>query len=267
MSKFNHPYHIVTIRPWPLVISFSLIILLVGFLKYFYRLNQNIIYIGLLILIFRIYQWWRDIIRERCFQGWHTFKLVKILKIGIILFILSEVIFFLRFFWTYFHLFLSPRTELGRIWPPINLEVFDPYNIPLFNTIILLSSGVTITARHHYLLNRNFYKVKFFLLLTILLGLFFRYIQYLEYKNSFFRIIDRSYGSIFFIITGFHGIHVIIGTVFIFISYYRLLINQFSIIHHIGFEFRVWYWHFVDIVWLFLYIFIYWLSYYLYSII
>lgn len=266
MIKFNHPYHLVRLRPWPLLNSFCLLIFIFSSLKFIHDFNIILLLIFFILLILINFQWWRDVIREGTFQGVHTFNVIKILRLGIIIFILSELIFFLSFFWCYFHINLSPRVEIGRIWPPNFIIVFNPFNIPLLNTIILLSSGVSITLCHHRILNKKLFMSNLRILITLILGIIFTFFQYIEYKESYFSISDSVYGSIFFIATGFHGIHVIIGTLFIIISYLRLLYRHYSMNHHLGFEASSWYWHFVDVVWLFLYIFIYWLSFYLYSI-
>lgn len=261
MIKFNHPYHLVTLRPWPLIISLRLIILIRSLLIIFNNLNLIIVFIGLILILINIYQWWRDIVRESTIQGFHTSIVIKGLQNGIILFILSEIIFFVSFFWCYFHIYLSPRIDIGIIWYPINLIVFNPYNIPLLNTLILLSSGITITYCHYSIIESNFKKSFFSLFITVLLGLIFSYFQYLEYNESFFSINDSVYGSIFFILTGFHGFHVIVGTIFNLIILIRLIKKHISLYHFFGFEASSWYWHFVDLVWLFLYLFIYWLIY------
>lgn len=266
MIKFNHPYHLVRLRPWPLINSLCLIIFIFSSLKFIHNFNINLLLISFVLILIIFYQWWRDVIRESTFQGVHTLYVIKIIRLGIILFILSEVIFFLSFFWCYFHINLSPSIEIGGLWPPSIIIAFNPFNIPLLNTIILLRSGVSITLCHHSLLNKKILKFNLGILITLILGIIFSFFQYMEYQESYFRISDSVYGSIFFIATGFHGIHVIIGTLFIIVSYWRVLLNHYSIFHHLGFEASSWYWHFVDVVWLFLYIFIYWLSFYLYSI-
>jgi len=205
-----------------------------------------------------IFQWWRDITRERTFQGFHTKKVLLGLKWGIILFIISEIFFFISFFWSFFHSSLSPSIELGINWPPINIYSFDPFKIPLLNTIILLSSGISITWAHHRLLINNFKQIYKRLIITILLGIYFSILQLLEYLEAQFSISDSIYGTTFFISTGFHGLHVLIGTSFLLICLIRHQFNNFSNNHHFGFEAAAWYWHFVDVVWLFLYISIYW---------
>ena len=257
----NHPFHLVTLRPWPLIIALNLITLLIGVIKWFHEFNNNLLILRLIFIILTIYQWWRDVIRESTFQGIHTTFVIKLIRLGIILFIISEIFFFISFFWTFFHISLSPRIEIGNKWPPLIINSFNPYNIPLLNTIILLSSGISITWRHYKILSNNLKERLKSIIITIILGIYFTLLQYFEYKEASFTIADSIYGRIFFITTGFHGIHVIIGTLFIITSILRLNYNQFSIYHHFGFEARSWYWHFVDVVWLFLYIFIYWWRY------
>nr|AHA52529.1 cytochrome c oxidase subunit III [Homolobus sp. QL-2013] len=261
MLKFKHPYHLVSLSPWPIIGSLSLLLLLSGVVLYFHEFSLILLFVGMLMFYLVLFQWWRDVIREGLYQGCHLNKVLYGLRLGMLMFILSELMFFVSFFWSYFHMYLSPSIEIGNYWPPMSLEIFNPYNIPLLNTLLLLSSGFSITWCHYSILNNN-YKVSFYsICLTIILGMIFTLFQYLEYKESYFSICDSVYGSIFFIATGFHGLHVLIGTMFIIISMIRLKINHYSNIHHFGFESASWYWHFVDVVWLFLYLFIYWLSY------
>lgn len=177
---------------------------------------------------------------------------------GIILFIVSEIFFFISFFWAFFHSSLSSTIELGLCWPPRGVDRFDPFKIPLLNTIILLSSGIAVTWAHHSLLTNNFKQINNSLLITVTLGVYFSFLQIYEYIDSRFSISDSCYGATFFIATGFHGLHVLIGTTFLLVCYIRHLNNHFSIHHHFGFEASAWYWHFVDVVWLFLFVSIYW---------
>lgn len=264
MRKFFHPYHLVTESPWPILCSLRLIIYIVGFIKLINEFRINLFILGIILLLIILIQWWRDVIRESTFQGNHCNRVMIGVRIGIILFILSELIFFVSFFWSYFYMYLSPGIEIGRLWPPINILIFNPYNIPLLNTIILLRSGVTITWCHHLIIQgggNNYYGVMISVGFTVFLGILFIIFQYKEYRESYFSISDSVYGSVFFLITGFHGLHVIVGVLFIVIIINRLINYQLSNFHHLGFELSSWYWHFVDVVWLFLYIFIYWLSY------
>lgn len=254
----NHPYHLVDARPWPLLGSLGTFSLLVGLIKWFHLHNSNLLILGLLINSLVMYQWWRDVTREGTFQGLHTYKVTLGLRWGIILFITSEVFFFLAFFWAFLHSRLSPRIELGINWPPKGIQPFNPLEIPLLNTLILLSSGLTVTWAHHRIIENNYKQSIQGLTLTVILGFYFRLLQIYEYIEAPFTIADRIYGSTFFITTGLHGLHVIIGSTFLFICLIRLFFNHFSPIHHFGFEAAAWYWHFVDVVWLLLYILIYW---------
>lgn len=265
-TSYNHPYHLVTLRPWPILTSLRLINILMGRIIWFHEFNINLFTFSLLNLLMSLYQWWRDITRERTYQGFHTNKVSFLIRTGIILFIISEIFFFFSFFWAYFHTILSPNIEIGIIWPPLIILPFNPYDIPLLNTIILLSSGIRITWSHYKIINNKFIERILSLIITIILGLYFSYLQFMEYKESPFRIADSAYGSTFFIITGFHGLHVIIGTLFIISTLLRLIFKQFSSIHHFGFEASSWYWHFVDVIWLLVYISIYWWNDYLISI-
>lgn len=262
----NHPYHLVEVRPWPLFGALRATITLVGLVKWFHLYEINLLILGLTLTLLIIYQWWRDISRERTFQGLHTFRVTIGIRWGIILFITSEVFFFISFFWGFFHRRLSPTIELGIIWPPKGITPFNPIQIPLLNTLILLTSGITVTWAHHRLIENNYKQSIQGLLLTIILGIYFSLLQGYEYLEAPFTISDAVYGSSFFIATGFHGLHVIIGTTFLAVCLFRQIKNHFSSIHHFGFEAAAWYWHFVDVVWLFLYISIYWWGRYLYSI-
>lgn len=254
----NHPYHLVDYRPWPLTGAIGTITLVTGLIKWFHNLNINLLILGYFIVLLTIYQWWRDICREGTFQGKHTILVSKGLRWGIILFIVSEIFFFISFFWAFFHRRLSPNIEIGSIWPPISITPFNPFQIPLLNTIILITSGITVTWAHHALIENNYNQTSQRLFITIILGIYFTILQTYEYIEAPFTIADSVYGSTFFLATGFHGLHVIIGTIFLLICFFRHLNNHFSRNHHFGFEAAAWYWHFVDVVWLFLYISIYW---------
>lgn len=257
MSKHNHPFHLVTIRPWPIIISLRIFNNLIITVRWFHNINYTLPFTIPCTLIC-IYQWWRDVTREATYQGVHTLNVYNRMRLGIILFIVSEILFFFSFFWAYFHSSLAPTIEIGQLWPPIGIKSFNPFDIPLMNTIILISSGLTVTWSHHSILNKNLKERIKSLLLTILLGIYFTSLQLIEYIEAPFTIADSVYGSTFFIATGFHGLHVIIGTLFLFFCYIRISSLHFSSNHHFGFEAATWYWHFVDVVWLFLYISIYW---------
>nr|ADO60424.1 cytochrome c oxidase subunit III [Phalacridae sp. BMNH 840198] len=254
----NHPFHLVDISPWPLLGSLSALTFMVGLIKWFHYYNINLLLLGLISMLLVMYQWWRDITREGTFQGHHTYKVVLGLRWGMILFITSEVFFFISFFWGFFHNSLSPSIEIGMMWPPKGIVPFNPMEIPLLNTLILLTSGLTVTWAHHSLMENNYNQALYSLILTVILGIYFSILQGYEYIEAPFTIADSVYGSSFFMATGFHGLHVIIGTTFLLVCLIRHIKKHFSSIHHFGFEAAAWYWHFVDVVWLFLYISIYW---------
>nr|UPL65990.1 cytochrome c oxidase subunit III [Isometopus sp.] len=256
--KSNHPFHLVNYSPWPLTGSVGALMMMSGMIMWFHMKNTSMLNLGASITLMTMFLWWRDITREGTFQGKHTMSVMSGLKMGMILFITSEVLFFVSFFWAFFHSSLSPTMEIGMKWPPMGVIAFNPMQIPLLNTIILLSSGISITWAHHSMLEKNHTQTTQGLIITITLGLYFTMLQGYEYYESMFTISDSVYGSCFFMATGFHGIHVIIGTTFIMVCLYRHMKSHFSSKHHFGFEAAAWYWHFVDVVWLFLYITIYW---------
>nr|WKU84033.1 cytochrome c oxidase subunit III [Ocyptamus dimidiatus] len=254
----NHPFHLVDYSPWPLTGAIGTMTMVSGMVQWFHKFDLSLMLLGTIINMLTVYQWWRDVSREGTFQGLHTLAVTTGLRWGMILFILSEVLFFSSFFWAFFHSSLSPSIELGTIWPPMGITPFNPFQIPLLNTTILLTSGITVTWAHHSLMSGNFSQTTQGLFFTVLLGIYFTILQGYEYMEASFNISDAVYGSTFFMSTGFHGIHVLIGTTFLLVCLIRHLNNHFSKNHHFGFEAAAWYWHFVDIVWLFLYVSIYW---------
>nr|UZT67607.1 cytochrome c oxidase subunit 3 [Parnips nigripes] len=258
---FNHPYHLVTLSPWPMLTSFSMFITMIGSIFMFNYSMFYLLFWGIFMISLSSFQWWRDVIRESTFQGMHTKKVLQGLKMGMFLFILSEWLFFVSFFWSYFHSALSPNVEIGSMWPPKNIIQFNPFQIPLLNTIILLSSGASITWSHYSILNNNKDKTLISLFLTIMLGMIFSIIQMFEYIESYFCLNDSVYGSLFYLTTGFHGLHVIIGTLFLLINLFRIMYNHLSAWHHFSFEAASWYWHFVDVIWIIVYSVIYWWNY------
>nr|YP_010610609.1 cytochrome c oxidase subunit III [Thereuopoda clunifera]WAP91273.1 cytochrome c oxidase subunit III [Thereuopoda clunifera] len=257
-AQMFHPFHIVDKSPWPLTGALSAFMLTSGMIMWFHSNNMTLYTLGMLTTILTMYQWWRDISREGTLQGAHTSMVVVGLKWGMILFIVSEIFFFISFFWAFFHSSLAPAIEIGMKWPPTSVIPFNPFQIPLLNTAILLASGVTVTWAHHSLISANFSQTNQGLLLTIILGLYFTALQAFEYYEAPFSIADAAYGSTFFMATGFHGLHVIIGTTFLIMIFIRHNLKHLSPIHHFGFEAAAWYWHFVDVVWLFLFTSIYW---------
>lgn len=253
-----HPYHLVDISPWPIFASASASGLVRGLLSWFYTRSTTLIILAMCLLLLTMFQWWRDVSREARFQGLHSRIVETGLRWGIVLFITSEIIFFISFFWAFFHSSLSPNVELGGTWPPAGIQAFNTIGVPLINTLILLSSGVRVTWSHHAIIVNNLNQRKKSLALTILLGTYFSFIQLLEYSEASFSFADSVYGRTFFIATGFHGLHVLVGTIFLTARYLRLAQHHLSRTHHFGFEAAAWYWHFVDVVWLFLFVSVYW---------
>nr|AFY30507.1 cytochrome c oxidase subunit III [Zorotypus medoensis] len=254
----NHPYHLVDMSPWPILGSISALFMTLSMVMMFHKLNHLMMFMAMTFIILIMFLWWQDICRESTFQGLHTIKVTKNMQLGMILFITSEVLFFMSFFWAFFHSSLTASVEIGMLWPPKGISVFNPFQIPLLNTSILLASGLTITWTHNSILNNNFSNAKNSLMMTFMLGILFTILQALEYMEAPFTIADSTYGSTFFVATGFHGLHVIIGSTFLMICLNRLTNNHFSSSHHFGFEAAAWYWHFVDVVWIFLFSSMYW---------
>ena len=216
-----------------------------------------VVSLGLVMILYVMFVWWRDIIRESTYSGYHTSGVQIGLRYGMILFIVSEVMFFFAFFWAFFHSSLSPSVEIGAVWPPKGISVLNPWEIPLLNTLILLSSGASVTWAHHAIVAGNLKQGCIGLTLTVVLAVFFTFFQGYEYLLAPFTISDGIYGSSFYLATGFHGFHVFIGTVFLLVCLIRLSQYHFTRNHHFGFEAAAWYWHFVDVVWLFLFVSIY----------
>ena len=254
----RRPYHLVEFSPWPLTGSIGAIGLTVALATWFHGRTPLFIVLPFFLILATIALWWRDIIREGTFLGHHTSKVVNGLRWGIALFIVSEICFFFAFFWAFFHRSLAPTPVLGCLWPPAGITPINPFSVPLLNTAVLLASGVTVTWAHHNLLVGNRKETIYALALTVILGTYFTYLQATEYFDASFSIADRVYGATFFVATGFHGLHVLIGTSFLLVCLLRTYLFHFSSRRHFGFEAAAWYWHFVDVVWIFLYLCIYW---------
>lgn len=254
----RHPYHLVDESPWPLVRAFGGLFVTAGILSWFHLNSMSLFIVALIILSLTIFQWWRDISREGRAQGHHAAIVELGLRWGMALFIVSEVLFFISFFWAFFHRRLAPAVEIGRLWPPVGIHPFNPFQVPLLNTIVLLSSGVRVTWAHHAIIENNYSQALQGLTLTVGLGVYFTALQAIEYLEASFTFADSVYGSTFYLATGFHGLHVLVGTVFLAVCLFRHLNCEFRATHHFGLEAAAWYWHFVDVVWLFLYITIYW---------
>ena len=267
----HHDYHLVDPSPWPIIGAISALAITGGGV-YWIRGGTSLIAIaGVIGIVYVMIAWWRDVINEAEHQGHHT-KVVQLhLRYGMILFIASEVMFFVAWFWAYFDAALLAGDEqqymrdqlLGGHWPPVPTEdgrfksTFDPWHLPLLNTLILLTSGTTVTWAHHALLENDRKGLIQGLWLTVILGVAFTCVQAYEYTHAAFTYGGHIYGSTFFMATGFHGAHVIIGTIFLTVCLFRAYLGHFKPDHHFGFEAAAWYWHFVDVVWLFLFVFIY----------
>jgi cytochrome c oxidase subunit 3 len=263
MKKYlnqKHGFHLVDPSPWPILSAVSALMLTFGTVMFMhgYWGGKFLSSLGFLSILSLMYFWWRDVVREATFEGQHTKDVQKSLRLGVILFILSEVMFFVAFFWAFFHASINPSFALGAVWPPAFMATLDPWKIPLLNTIILLSSGASVTWAHHSIVFGSKFQACVALIVTILLAIIFTALQGYEYYTAPFNISDGVYGSTFYMTTGFHGFHVIIGTCFLTVCLIRLYFNHFSRQHHFGFEAAAWYWHFVDVVWLFLFISMYW---------
>jgi cytochrome c oxidase subunit 3 len=268
----NHDYHLVDPSPWPAVGSVSAFVMAVGAIMWMKSLAIGGLHAGPVLfgagfigIIYTMISWWGDVINEAEHGAFHT-RVVQIShRYGMIMFIASEVMFFVAWFWAFFDssLFASEainfqRAEvLGAQWPPKGIAVFDPFHLPLLNTLILLTSGTTVTWAHHALLHNDRQGLKWGLILTIVLGAIFTCVQAYEYSHAAFAFKGNIYGATFFMATGFHGFHVLIGTIFLIVCLVRALRGHFTPKQHLGFEFAAWYWHFVDVVWLFLFVSIY----------
>jgi cytochrome c oxidase subunit 3 len=260
----NHPYHLVDPSPWPLVGATAAFATALGAIAYMHGASLLWVVPGLLGIAYTMIVWWRDVVKE-AHAGLHTRVVQLGLRYGMILFIASEVMFFVAWFWAFFNssLFAADPMHVARFaftgghWPPKGIEVFDPWHFPLLNTLILLTSGTTVTWAHHALLNNDRRGLVAGLVATVILGLCFTSVQAYEYAHAAFSFGGNIYGSTFFMATGFHGFHVIIGTTFLIVCLIRAVRGDFTPQQHFGFEAAAWYWHFVDVVWLFLFFCIY----------
>jgi len=255
----RHFFHMVTPSPWPFCTATNVFFIALSAVMFMHNYKNGGVYLilGFLNFLFILSLWFRDVIREGTFEGMHTKVVQKNLKFGFALFIVSEIMFFFGFFWAFFHNALAPAVEIGCIWPPIGINPIYPYKLPLLNTIILLLSGVSITVCHAAIRCAKTESLYKYFLVTLLFAIAFIFIQLFEYYTAAFAISDGIYGSVFYMLTGFHGFHVLVGAIFILVCYIRALFGHFTTTHHVGFECASWYWHFVDVVWLFSFIFVY----------
>jgi cytochrome c oxidase subunit 3 len=256
-----HPYHMVEPSLWPVFGAISAILIAAGIIFVAHYNDYWFLIAGTLGAVSTMYVWWRDVVRESRTPGLHKLVTQIGMRYGMALFISSEVMFFVSFFWAYFNFFFYP-SHMGYahapVWPPQHITTIDPFAVPLFNTMVLLLSGTTITWAHHALLENDRRGMIQGLGVTVLLGITFLCGQGYEYTHSPFNFYHGGiFPSVFFIATGFHGFHVIVGTTFLAVNFFRAIKGQFSVKRHFGFEAAAWYWHFVDVVWLFLFVCIY----------
>ena len=265
------PYHLVEPSPWPIVGSIAAFVLTFGFIASLHpdlfgkglepamkALGPWKTIAGFALVALTMWGWWRQVVRESMTPGLHSPVVRLGLRYAMVLFIASEVMFFVAFFWSYFHFSFYPDLHtIGKAWPPKDIVTFDPWDLPFLNTLILLTSGATVTWAHHSLIEGNRQGLIWGLTLTVILGVLFTACQAYEYSHAAFGFKDNVYTSVFFMATGFHGFHVLVGTIFLIVCLVRALKNQFTPERHFGFEAAAWYWHFVDVVWLFLFAVIY----------
>jgi cytochrome c oxidase subunit 3 len=268
----NHDYHLVDPSPWPIIGSIGALILAIGAIYWMHNGQTWSVsagaLVGFVIVFYTMFMWWRDIVKES-HQGDHTPVVQLHLRYGMLMFIASEIMFFVAWFWAFFEasLYTDAAIQEARValtqgqWPPAGMEVFDPWHLPLLNTLILLLSGTTVTWAHHALINNDRNGLKWGLICTVALGALFTMVQAYEYGHAAFAFhADNGgniYSSTFFMATGFHGFHVLVGTIFLIVCLFRALAGHFTPEKHFGFEAAAWYWHFVDVVWLFLFACIY----------
>ena len=260
----QHDYHLVNPSAWPIIGAIAAFVTAVGAVLYMHGGAPWAMIIGFVGIAYTMVGWWRDVIIEA--QGGDHTPVVQLhMRYGMIMFIASEVMFFVAWFWAYFDVSLFPGNDImvaraavtGGVWPPVGIETFDPWHLPFINTLILLTSGTTATWAHHALQHGDRKGLKQGLVLTVILGALFTALQAYEYSHAAFSFSGNIYGSTFFMATGFHGFHVIIGTIFLAVCLGRAMKGHFTEKHHFGFEAAAWYWHFVDVVWLFLFASIY----------
>lgn len=259
-----HPYHLVKPSIWPLVSAFAGGLLAVGALMYMHNIEiagmvvgLKGVFLGLFAVLACMYFWWRDVVFEAVMEKAHS-AVAKIgFRYGMMLFILSEVMFFVAFFWAFFSSALFP---VGGIWPPEGIHTVNPLDLPLLMTLLLLLSGCTVTWAHAAIIENDKENFILSLGLTVLIGFVFLGFQAYEYTHlvhDYFGFKDGIFPSTFYMATGFHGFHVFVGALFLAVCYLRAKKDHFSDKNHFGFEAAAWYWHFVDVVWLFLFVAIY----------
>ncbi|MBK66961.1 MAG: cytochrome c oxidase subunit 3 [Rickettsiales bacterium] len=260
-----HPYHLVNPSPWPFLASIAAGITAAGAVMFMhdvefmgFPVGLKGLILGFVSLVLIAIFWWKDVIFEAVTEKAHT-AVAKIgMRYGMALFIASEVMFFVAFFWAFFHSSLSPTEAIGSVWPPVGVETFDPLDLPFLMTMLLLLSGCTVTWAHHEMVEGNMDKAAKATGLTVLIAVIFLGFQMYEYGHAAFGFSDNVFGATFYMATGFHGFHVLVGAIFLAVCYFRTKKGHFTKESHFGFEAAAWYWHFVDVVWLFLFVAVYW---------
>ena len=253
----RHPFHIVTLRPWPMVVGGFTLGMAGGLASWLHGHRIDLMSISTLGVTLTAKIWWRDMVIEGTYQGFHTKKVARSFYWGIGLLIISEVLFFFRFFWAFLHRALAPTPEVACQWPPLGIRPVNPITWPLFNSIILLRRGALANLSYLYLIIGRLQKATDAINGAITAGIIFSGVQAYEYYNAPFTIADSVFGSAFFVLTGFHGLHVLVGTIILQVQKKRLQYLHFSPKHHTGILTAIWYWHFVDVVWLILFALIY----------
>ncbi|MDP9196829.1 MAG: cytochrome c oxidase subunit 3 [Pseudomonadota bacterium] len=254
----KQPFHLVDPSPWPLLTSAAAGVTALGAALFMHGKGWGIVAGGFAALLLMMVLWWRDVIREAVVQKAHSPEAKVGFRYGMALFIASEVMFFAAFFWAFFNASLYPTEATGGMWPPKGIHTVEAFELPLMMTLILLLSGTTVTWAHHAILDGNRRDAVKALAITVFLGVFFTFFQAYEYHHAAFGFRQGIYPSTFFMATGFHGFHVLVGTIFLAVTLFRTQKGHFTPQSHFGFEAAAWYWHFVDAVWLFLFVAIYW---------
>lgn len=259
-NKFQaFPFHLVDQSPWPLVTSLTLLTMAISATCYFhgYPFGGHLLVLGFILTVSAMILWFKDVIIEATYLGHHTSQVQAGLNLGFMLFLVSEIMVFFSVFWAFFHSSLAPTIEIGGTWPPVGIEALDPFAIPLLNTILLLSSGAFVTWSHHALIKGDRFGAVFGLVMTIVLAIVFTAFQGYEYVEAPFSFADSIFGTVFFASTGLHGLHVIVGTLFLVVALARMVNYHLTDSHHLGYEAGILYWHMVDVVWIFLFIVVY----------
>ena len=258
-TEQKHPYHMVRPSPWPIVGTVSAFVLALGAVWYMHEEQPWGLLAGLVILLVTFFGWWREVVREAVVEAAHTSVVRTGLRIGMVLFIASEVMFFVAFFWAYFHASVPALSLVASPqWPPEDIVPLHTWGLPFINTIILLTSGATVTWAHHAVKHGDRARTLLGIGATVALGVVFLILQAVEFGEATFGFEDGIYPSTFYMATGFHGFHVFVGVCFLTVCWFRAGAGHFTPTRHVGFEAAAWYWHFVDVVWLFLFSCVYW---------